>query len=95
MRMWWQGMVMVLGEAILRAVAGAEGMLEKVDLEAGAGAAAKEDLGAGGAAEKCDLGAEGAAEKWDLGAGADEELLTRTTRSTGAPEWEWWEGAAE
>jgi hypothetical protein len=25
MRMWWQGMVMVLGEAILRAVAGADG----------------------------------------------------------------------
>jgi hypothetical protein len=50
MRMWWQGMVMVLGEDILRAVAGAEGIVVKVDLEAGA--AARTDLGAGGAAEK-------------------------------------------
>jgi len=65
MRMWWQGMVMVLGEAILRAVAGADGTaVETEDLAIGAGAA------------------------------RDEELLTRTTRSTGAPDWTGREGVA-
>jgi hypothetical protein len=73
MRMWWQGMVIVLEEAILRTVRA----------EAGAGAIeAETGAGAGAAAETVDLGGEGL--EW-----------TRTTLSTGAPDWTGRLGATE
>jgi hypothetical protein len=65
MRMWWQGMVMVLAVDILRTErAGTGAVAREVEMGAGAGATGAADLGAG-------VGAE----------------LTRTTRSTGAPDW--------
>ena len=79
MRMWWQGMVIVLEEAILRtgragAAAGAiEADMGALEAGAGAGADARDAMGAD-ATETDDL------------AGAEGEEWMRTTLSTGAPD---------
>ena len=85
MRMWWQGMVIVLEEAILRTgrAGAAAGAIEAEmgALGAGAGADARDAIGADA---RDAMGAD-ATETDDL-AGAEGEEWMRTTLSTGAPD---------